>query len=95
MSQIAPDIPELRAIPQSARAIVYTGAMSAAIRSPATWIPGALLLLLATTIGGMQGYQPFGIVGAMAGAALGVGAAAVFFFKILLPWRTRRLIPEL
>ena len=95
MSQIAPDIPELRAIPESARAIVYMGAMSAAIRSPATLIPGALLLLLATTIGGTQGYQLFGIVGAMAGAVVGAGAAAAFFFKILLPWRARRLIPEL
>ena len=71
------------------------GAMSAAIRSPATLISGALLLLLATTIGGTQGYQLFGIVGAMAGAPLGAGVAAAFFFKILLPWRARRLIPEL
>ena len=95
MSQIAPDIPELRAIPESARAIVYTGAISAAIRSPATLIPGALLLLLSTTIGGSQGYQLFGIVGATAGAVVGAVAAAAFFFKILLPWRARRLIPEL
>ena len=71
------------------------GAMSAAIRSPATLISGALLLLLATTIGGTQGYQLFGIVGAMAGAPLGAGVAAAFFFKILLPWRARHLIPEL
>ncbi len=95
MSRIAPDIPELRAIPESARAIVYVGALSAAIRSPATLVSGALLLLLATTIGGTQGYQLLGIVGGMAGAPLGAGAAAVFFFKILLPWRARRLIPEL
>jgi hypothetical protein len=95
MSQIAPDIPELCAIPKSARAIVYMSAMSAAIRSPATLIPGALLLLLATTIGGTQGYQLFGIVGALAGAPLGAGAGAAFFFKILLPWRARQLIPEL
>ena len=71
------------------------GAMSAAIRSPATLISGALLLLLATTIGGTQGYQLFGIVSAMAGAPLGAGVAAAFFFKILLAWRARRLIPEL
>ena len=95
MSQIAPDISELRAIPASMRALVYMGAMSAAIRSPATLISGALLLLLATTIGATQGYRLFGIVGAMAGAPLGAGAAAAFFFKILLPWRARRLIPKL
>ena len=95
MSQIAPDIQELRAIPESARGIVYTGAMSAAIRSPITLISGALVLLLATTIVGTEGYRLFGIVGAMAGAPLGAGAAAALFFKILLPWRTRRLIPKL
>ena len=95
MSQIAPDIPELRAIPESARAFVYTGAMSAAVRSPATLISGALLLLLATTIGGTLGYRLFGIAGSMVGAPLGAGAAAAFFFKILLPWRARRLIPVL
>ena len=95
MSQIAPDIPELRTIPESARAFVYMSAMSAAIRSPATLIPGALLVLLATTIGGTQGYQLFGIVGAMVGASLGAGTAAAFFFKLLLPWRARRLIPDL
>ena len=31
----------------------------------------------------------------MAGAALGAGAAAVFFFKILLPWRDATLDPDL
>ncbi len=95
MSRIAPDIPELRAVPESARSIVYVGAMSAAIRSPVTLISGALLLLLAAAIGGAQGYRLFGIVGAMAGASLGAVATAAFFFKILLPWRTRRLLPEL
>jgi hypothetical protein len=95
MSRIAPDIPELRVIPEAARGIVYTSAMSAAIRSPATLISGALLLLLATTIGGTQGYRLFGLAGAVVGAPIGAGAAAAFFFKLLLPWRTRRLIPEL
>jgi hypothetical protein len=75
--------------------LVYTGAMSAAIRSPATLISGALLLLLATTIGGTQGYRLFGVAGAVVGAPLGAGAAAAVFFKILLPWRARRLIPQL
>ena len=69
--------------------------MSAAIRSPVTLISGALLLLLAATIGGAQGYRLFGIVGAMAGASLGAAVATALFFRILLPWRTRRLLPEL
>ena len=95
MSQIAPDLPELRAIPEAARGIVYISAMSAAIRSPPILMAGVSLLLLAAGIGGTQGHRLFGITGGLAGAILGAGAATVLFFKILLPWRARQLIPEL
>ena len=75
MSQIAPDLQELRGTQEAARGIVYTGALSAAIRSPAMWMCGLLLLLVLGSAGGIQGYRLFGIIGALAGATLGAGAA--------------------
>ena len=71
MSQIAPDLTELRAIPEAARGIVYIGAMSAAIRSPAILIAGVSLLLLAAGIGGTQGYRLFGITRRIGGRDTG------------------------
>ena len=86
MSQIAPDIPELRGVTESARGIVYMRALGAAMRSPATLVAGALLILLAAAIGGTPGYRLFGIVGALIGASLGTAVAAALFCRVLLPW---------
>ena len=95
MSQIAPDLPEFRDVPHAARGILYMGALAAAIRSPAVVIAGAVLLVLAPTIGATQGYRALGILGAAIGVLLGVVAAAGVFYKIVLPWQARRLLVTL
>ena len=59
------------------------------------WIPGALLLVLAPAVGGIQGYRLLGIIGALIGALLGLAAAATILFKFLLPWQARRLLVTL
>ncbi len=94
MASLAPDIPELQHVPQAARSLVYMRALISAIRSPSTLLTGLLVLALATTAGTTQG-AAFGTAGAFLGAAAGAVASAFFFFKVLLPWRARRLLPAL
>ena len=92
MSQIAPDIPEFRDVPHAARGILYMGALAAAIRSPAVWIPAGSLFVVAPVVAGIQGYRLIGVIGALIGALLGVAMAATVLYKILLPWQARRLV---
>lgn len=93
MSRLAPDIPELQHVPEAARSLVYLGALNSAIRSPLTWATGALAFVLGVGIGASLGRSAFGGLGAMVGAALGASASVWCFYKAILPWRARRLLP--
>jgi hypothetical protein len=94
MSRIAPDLPELERVPYAARSIVYMQAFTRALWSPATWGAGALLFAVAVGLGANQGSAALGFSGALLGTIAGGVAAGWAFFKVLLPWRTRRLLPS-
>jgi hypothetical protein len=94
MSRIAPDIPELRQLPEAVRSLVYVGALSSATRSPMTWLTGAIVFALGVGVGATAGRALFGGVGAVLGIAVGAAASIWCFFKVILPWHTRRLLPS-
>jgi hypothetical protein len=93
MSRIAPDIPELQHVPEAARSLVYVSALNGAIRSPLTWLTGAIVFAIAAGLGATGGSALFGSAGAILGTAVGASAAGWCFFKVILPWRARRLLP--
>ena len=93
MARIAPDLPELEQVPYSARSIVYVRAMNDAIRSPLTWLIGAIVVAAGVGIGGNQGSALFGRFGGFLGITLGAAGAVWCFFKLVVPWRARRLLP--
>ena len=94
MSQIAPDIPELEHVPDAIRSIVYVRAFNHAVRSPLTWLIGAIVVAAGAGIGLSSGRALFEGVGAVAGAAAGALAGIWCFFRVVLPWRTRRVLPS-
>jgi hypothetical protein len=94
MSRIAPDIPELQPVPEALRSIVYMRALNRAIRSPLTWSIGGLAIAAAVGIGATQGRALFGAIGAGLCTAVGALAALWCFFRVILPWRARRLLPS-
>ena len=94
MSRIAPDLPELEHVPEATRSLVYVGALNRAIRSPVTWLIGAAVIAAGAGIGLMAGRAVLGGIGAVAGAAAGAAAAIWCFFTVVLPWRTRRVLPS-
>lgn len=95
MSRLAPDIPELHRVPEAARSLLYVSAFSSAIRSPVTWLVGASVFALAVGIGAAQGSALFGRVGAILGTAAGASASIWCFFKVIVPWRARRILPSM
>ena len=46
-------------------------------------------------IGATQGRTLFGGVGAVLGAAIGASASIWCFFKVIVPWRARRILPSI
>ena len=50
MTRIAPDIPELEHVPDAVRSIIYMRAFANAIRSPLTWLIGAVVLAIGVGI---------------------------------------------
>ncbi len=94
MSRIAPDIPEPQRVPEAARSLVYVRALLAANRSPVTWVTGAFVFAAALAVGARLGNTVGGAAGAVLGTALGAAAAVSVFFKVILPWRARRLVPS-
>jgi len=44
--------------------------------------------------GATQGRAMFGTAGAVLGVAIGAGASIWCFFRAVLPWRVRRLLPS-
>ena len=94
MSRIAPDIPELEHVPEAARSLVYVSALNRAIRSPLTWLTGAIAIAAGAGIGLTAGRALFGGAGAVVGTAAGALAAIWCFFTVILPWRTRRVLPS-
>jgi hypothetical protein len=94
MSRLAPDIPELQHVPEATRSLVYVGAYTRAIRSPLTWLTAAVVVAVGASIGLTSGRALFGGIGAVVGAAAGVLAAGWCFFTVILPWRTRRVLPS-
>lgn len=94
MSQIAPDIPELQHVPEAIRSLVYVKALNHAIRSPLTWLTGALAVAAGAGLGLTAGRALFGGVGAVAGTAAGAVVGLWVFFTVILPWRTRRVLPS-
>ena len=95
MSRIAPDIPELQQVPETLRSVVYMRALNRAIRSPLTWLAGGIVIAGAVGIGATQGRALFGVVGAALGTAVGAFAALLFFFRVIVPWRARGVLPSL
>ena len=93
MSRIAPDIPELKHVPGALQSLVYMRAFNAAIRSPLTWTIGVVVLGVSVAAGVMFGTMIAGGIGTLLGTVVGASAAVVVFFKSILPWRTRRLLP--
>ena len=94
MSRIAPDIPELERVPEALRSIAYMRALNRAIRSPLTWLLGAALFAAGIGVGATQGRVFLGTMGAVLGSVAGAALAALVFFKVILPWRTRRILPS-
>jgi hypothetical protein len=94
MSRIGPDLPELERVPAALRSIVYTQAFTLAMRSPFTWGAGAIAMAVGVGIGANQGSALAGRGGAALGILVGAGAAIWGFFKFIVPWRTRRLLPS-
>jgi len=94
MSRIAPDIPELQDVPYAARSLVYTQAFGQAIRSRVTWVMGGIVFGAGVGIGANQGSALFGQFGAVVGTLLGAVAGVWSFFKLVLPWRARRIVPS-
>src|SRR5262245_49368516 len=94
MSRIAPDIPELEPVPEVLRSVVYMRALNGAIRSPLTWVIGGLAIGAGVGIGATEGRALFGTAGAAIGTALGALATLWCFFRLILPWRARRLVPS-
>jgi type VI protein secretion system component VasK len=95
MSRLAPDIPELHRVPEAARSLVYVRALSSAIRSRLTWLAGAIVVAFGVGIGATQGWTLFGGVGAVLGTAVGASASIWCFFKVIVPWRARRMLPSM
>lgn len=94
MSRIAPDIPELQHVPEAIRSLVYMQALHHAIRSPLTWVMGAIVAAISIGIGVTQGRVLLGGAGAAVGAVLGITAAVWCVVKVIVPWRTRRVLPS-
>jgi hypothetical protein len=94
MSRLAPDIPELHDVPEAARSLVYVSALNTAIRSPLTWLIGAIVFASGVGIGATQGWALLGGVGALLGATAGASASIWCFFKAIVPWRARRVLPS-
>jgi len=94
MSRIAPDIPELEAVPYIARSGVYTQAWRLAVRSPLTWVMGGILFCAGVGIGANQGSALLGSFGAVFGALVGAAAGVWSFVKLILPWCARRSVSE-
>jgi hypothetical protein len=95
MSRLAPDIPELHRVPEAARSLLYVSAFSSAIRSPLTWLTGAIVLAFGVGVGATQGRALFGWVGAVLGTVVGTSASIWCFFKVIVPWRARRILPSI
>ena len=94
MSRVAPDIPELQQVPEAVRSLVYMGALNSAIRSPVTWLTGAIVFAFGVGVGATVGRALFGGVGAVLGIAVGAAASIWCFFREILPWRARRVLPN-
>jgi hypothetical protein len=93
MSQIAPDIPELEHVPHALRSIAYLRAQNRAFRAPLTWLIAAVLFALGIYIGATQGAR-LGTIGGVFGTAAGFALAFVCFFRVILPWRIRLIVPS-
>ena len=94
MSRVAPDIPELRRVPEAARSLVYVQALLAANRSPLTWLTGAIAFAAALAVGARLGGTLLGTAGSVLGTIVGAAVAVWGFFTAILPWRARRLLPS-
>jgi hypothetical protein len=94
MSRVAPDLPELQRVPEAARSLVYLGALNRALRSPLTWLTGAVVVAVAFGLGANQGNALFGDAGTIIGIVGGASAGIVCFFKLILPWYARRMLPS-
>lgn len=95
MSRIAPDIPELQHVPEALRSIAYTRALNRTMRQPMTWLLAVVIFAVGSGIGSTQGGMLLGTPGALVGAAAGFALAFFCFFRLLLPWRVRRVLPSL
>jgi hypothetical protein len=93
MSQIAPDVPELEHLPEVVRPFIYTQALLRASRSRGTFLIGALIFFMSVGGGAGAGARTFGIPGGVLGGLTGGLLAAYVFFRALIPWRARRIIP--
>jgi hypothetical protein len=95
MAPIAPDMPELQQVPEALRSVAYMRALNRAMRSPLTWLLGLVSLAAGVGIGATQGRAFFGGLGAVLGTTVGAALAMLLFFRVILPWRARRVLPSL
>ena len=58
------------------------------------WLTGAIVIAVGVGIGATQGRALFGGVGAVVGTVAGASAAIYGFFRVILPWRARRVLPS-
>jgi hypothetical protein len=94
MTRIAPDVPELRDVPEAVRSLIYVAALNRAVRSPLTWLTGAIVLAAGISLGATWGRALAGGIGALLGMMLGAFASLWCFFKAVVPWRARRELPS-
>ena len=67
--------------------------MMRAIRSGEAWLAGLLVLVGTGSIGVAAGFRMLGVPGAVGGGVAGVCAAMYVFFRVVVQWKARRLLP--
>jgi len=94
MARIAPDIPELREVPEALRSIVYMRSLNRAMKSPLTWLMGGIAIAAGAGIGVTAARALSGARSAGLGAGAAGALAAVWgFSRVMLPWRARQHVP--
>jgi hypothetical protein len=94
MSQIAPDIPELQDVPEPIRGVMWTRAQMYAIRSPVTRLIGFVSASVGAALAVGLGAWLAGPIGALIGMPLGISAGVYFCLRVVMEWRTRRVLPD-
>ena len=96
MSRLAPDIPELHGVPENCSiALVRERIQQRAPIATDMADRSDRVCLRSRHRRNSEAGQLFGGVGAVLGAAIGASASIWCFFKVIVPWRARRILPSI